>query len=327
MDKHYYIELLNRYRENRLSKEELIDLFDWINSAEGISEYDQYLNDRMDSADEHSDVAFDRKRMFREIKGKMDKPNTPIRKWTGFRKYAAILALCILTGTTLWLVRNAPENDTVFATETGEKGSINLSDGSTVWLNAGSKITYNSENQRRIQLEGEAFLHITKDEKHQFLVQTSFLDITVFGTSFNVSAYPVDSIITVSLVEGVVGIGMPGDKKSITRLHPGQVARFDVRTGRMDIRYEDLDHVAIWRNEELRLTDTDIYGLVAKLEAWYGIKVRLLNQPINPSLYNITIRDESVGEILELINNITPIAYTIQNREIIMEYTSEQNDH
>ena len=306
MEKCYskYGRLLERYRSNSLSKDELVELFDWINSTEGKVAYGQQLSVQLNRLNDYKNRLY-------------------IFSLYDLKKYAAILVIALLTGgIAWWMTRNTyVDNGTVvFEVAKGNKGMLTLLDGSELWLNAESKVSYTvGSDQRKISLEGEAFLQVAKDKKQRFVVSTPFADIFVYGTSFNVTAYPTDSVFNVSLVEGSVGIKIAG-QDDLAYITPGQTASFDMRNGKMEVYNKDLTDLALWRNDELIMVNTDVNTLYGKMEAWYGVRITLANQSAKNHLYNMTIRNENIEEMLELINSITPIMYIIKEKEVTVKY-------
>ena len=113
----------------------------------------------------------------------------------------------------------------------GAKSQVRLPDGSVVWLNAGSKLTYFNNSfikNRVVMLEGEAYFDVTHKDNRQFVVRTSDVDVKVYGTQFNVKSYPEESEITTTLVSGKVALEWTKSSKSESVfMAPNQVARLD----------------------------------------------------------------------------------------------------
>jgi ferric-dicitrate binding protein FerR (iron transport regulator) len=317
--------LLEQFHHHQLSKDDLMALFEWINSPEGAAEYDHYLSDQMETLEGESLKPFslDTEKMLRKAKKKGNIKTPLVLRWPEIGKYAAILIVALLTGgaATWWFNEKseAGKNDVVFAVSAGHKGTLTLPDGSEVWLNSESSVTYPAFGKRRIRLEGEVYLQVSKDKEHPFVVSTPYADIIVYGTQFNVSAFPDDSIVNVSLIEGSVGIRIAG-QKAITRIVPGQVAQLNARNGHLNINDKDLSDIALWRNETLQIINEDPAALCRKMETWYGVNIRLTNSPQWNHKYNMTIRHETIEEMLALINKLTPIRFTIQEKEVTIEY-------
>jgi ferric-dicitrate binding protein FerR (iron transport regulator) len=300
-------------------------LFEWINSPEGAAEYDHYLSEQPETLEGESLASFrlDAEKMLRKVKKKGDIKTPVVFRWSEIRKYAAILIVALMVGgVAMWRLKGkgeAGKDDVVFAVSAGHKGTLTLPDGSEVWLNSESSVTYPASDKRQIRLEGEAYLQVSKDKERPFVVSTPYADIIVYGTQFNVSAYPGDSVIKVALVEGSVGIRIAG-QETITHIVPGQVAQLNARNGHLNINDKDLSDVALWRNEVLQVTNEDAAALYRKMETWYGVNIRLTNSPQRNHKYNMTIRNESIEEMLALINKLTPIRFTIQEKEVTVKY-------
>ena len=315
-----YIKLLECYHNNGLLTDELVELFDWLNSSEGKSEYEQYMLSQQFAIKDNIRAHVDAQALLREIRQKAGiRKSYAAGKLLELRKYAAVLLAALFTGSIVWLtMRNVDNSENfIFAVAKGNKGTLTLPDGSEIWLNEDSKITYNG--QRNITLKGEAYMQVAEDKKRQFVVNTQFADIIVYGTTFNVIEHSADSALVISLLEGSLGIKIAGED-DIVIIVPGQVACFDARNGNIKLYENDFTNLALWRNEELLLANVNANELFEKMEAWYGINIELVAPSIKVHKYNMTIRNESITEMLELINRLTPITYKIQDKEIIIQY-------
>jgi ferric-dicitrate binding protein FerR (iron transport regulator) len=281
-----------------------------------------YAEQGMDEADDQPPLP-DAELMLRKINKKAQIKEIRRYRLSDLRKYAAVLLAAILSGSMVWLFTKDEGTGgmVMFAVSSGNKGTMVLPDGSEAFLNSESQITYSSHNKRYLHLEGEAFLSVAKDKKHPFIVNTLYGDILVYGTTFNVTAYPNDSILSVSLIEGNVGVQISGEDE-ITHILPGQVIQVNARNHTFEISNSDSEDVALWRKEEIQLTNTVPGSLFRKMEHWYGITIKLKNVPQKQHLYNISFRNERVEEMLELINKVTPIIYRIDGKEVTIEYVN-----
>lgn len=128
-------------------------------------------------------------------------------------KYAAVIAIFIICGIQIYLLTK-PETDqemNTISVPAGQRVNIQLSDGTSVWLNSGSKMKYpasftKGKEKRVVTLDGEGYFEVTKDTKRPFVVQTSKYDIEVLGTKFNVDAYDNASSFSAALMEGSIQI-------------------------------------------------------------------------------------------------------------------------
>lgn len=237
----------------------------------------------------------------------------------------AAAILIFLSGTlgTYFIQRNilmntSSQEQTTVYTALGQKSQVILPDGSKAWLNAGTKMSYShafNQHDRKITLEGEAFFDVVKKENMPFTVQTSHLDVVVKGTAFDVSAYADDAKIEVSLLRGKVAIK---DKRGqlIGELKPNDWIQLDKRTGRYtQIRQLDAVQYSTWKSEELVFENESLESVLKKLERWYGVDIAWKGAESDRH-YTFKVKTESLREILELINVITPIHYTIAGKSV-----------
>ena len=129
----------------------------------------------------------------------------------------------------------------------GGKSLAHLTDGSTVWLQSGSTLAYDSSfgaESRDVKLRGEGFFDIAKDPERPFTVEVEGLRIRVHGTKFNVNTSHEDRTVAVSLVEGSVALDSgEGEQR---QLHPGEIARYNTATQKLDIRRGNVELESCW---------------------------------------------------------------------------------
>jgi len=162
----------------------------------------------------------------------------------------------------------------------GKNSSIQLPDGTTAFLNAGSKLIYPSffeGKTREVFLVGEGFFEVAHDPQMPFIVKTGELSVKALGTSFNVSAHPDDKITEVVLVKGRVGLQENGFKliRKQQILEPDQLACFDRETGQIAVRNVDFESYVAWHLGYLNFESTDLSRIVVKLERYYDIHIKL----------------------------------------------------
>ncbi|MFZ5431517.1 MAG: FecR family protein [Bacteroidota bacterium] len=159
----------------------------------------------------------------------------------------------------------------------GKTSRITLSDGSRIFLNAGSRLIYPDTfngNTREVLLTGEAFLEVTHDPKRPFIVQTSNLKIKVLGTRFNVSAYASDNFTEAVLVEGKISVGMndAGIFDKPVEISPGQMASFNRSTSRIQLREVNVDDYILWKDGVFRFESLHLNRILKRLERYYNVR-------------------------------------------------------
>lgn len=237
---------------------------------------------------------------------------------------AAMFALIIGFSVSLLftLTDSKPEENITFRTRWGEKAEISLPDGSVVLLNSGSTLTYNTDynfRNRKVRLEGQAFFDVAKDTRNPFTVGVGNIQINVHGTAFDVNGYKEDASIEVSLLRGHVSIAndqgnlladMRPDQKAIIR-------KDDFSQNRLIACNADTE--SVWRYNKLKIENEPLETVLHKMERWYGVHIQLSGSPKHKH-YWLTIKTESLTEMLEVINKITPIDYKIDGEEVNISY-------
>ncbi len=205
----------------------------------------------------------------------------------------------------------------------GRQAQITLSDGSRVWLNAGSKLIYPpvfASDKRVVSVEGEAFFEVTKDIGKPFIVKTNGVDIQVLGTSFNVMTNADQGIVETVLVSGKVQIeknNNPWYKNEKVMLQPGQYARFEKEKEKIQVKYVDVESYITWKEGWYKLDRLTLSELAKKLESYYDIEIRILD--IDTEAMKLTGKldlKEDISQVLENIAIATAIDYKIESDTI-----------
>jgi ferric-dicitrate binding protein FerR (iron transport regulator) len=151
--------------------------------------------------------------------------------------------------------------------------SLTLADGSKIWMNAESSLTYPTAfigKERSVELKGEAFFEIASNKNMPFIVRKDDVGVQVFGTSFNVNAYEDEKTIDVTLLEGSVQV-----KKgtATTLLQPGQQAQVN-RAGSISlVEHADTEAAVAWKNGYFQFTGNDIKTVMRQIARWYNVDV------------------------------------------------------
>lgn len=250
----------------------------------------------------------------------MERPKSYRINWW---KYAAIIAIPLFITTAYLLVfKHSPQRDFVVFTQKGQKSQVLLPDGTKVWLNGGSKLTYSNdfnEDNRRVQLSGEGFFQVKKDQEHLFSVETGEVSVEVHGTEFNVEAYKEDQNIKVSLLNGKVALINEHSKLKMLDMLPGAQVAVSKKTLQWNRYNWDVETETLWVKNMLRFENARAEEVFTKLQRWYGLNIHVEN-PDQSIRYGFTLKSESIREMLDLINKITPITYKIHGEEVYIRY-------
>ncbi len=207
----------------------------------------------------------------------------------------------------------------------GKKFQIILSDGTEVYLNAGTTLKYpihfiNDAERKVYLLNGEAYFDVTTDTIHPFIVSTSKMNIQVLGTEFDVSAYPEDATIRTVLVEGLVRLmgNNPTLKNSISVLKPGYKAEWSKNTNNLSISKVDTSIYTGWKNGKLIFKNMKFKNILIKLERKYNVTIINNNKELDDQYYDATFDIETIEQVLNSFNKSYKIEYTIKNNQIII---------
>ena len=237
------------------------------------------------------------------------------------RKVAASVLLVIAGGLiSLWLgghfMGKTKPAVVQFQTSKGEKSQVVLADGSYVWLNAQTVLTYDAINPRKVILNGEAFFEVKKDHHDPFEVITSSgMKVVVTGTKFNLRSFAGEPFAETTLEEGEVQIKGAGNNL-IARLKPGQQARYHVKNGNTDIMNVSPELYSLWKNNELRLTNISFPELIPQIERWYGVTITLDYVLGNNDRFTMSIKTESLRELLNMMQLTSKFNYTIDGEQV-----------
>lgn len=200
----------------------------------------------------------------------------------------------------------------------GTRSKFQLSDGTTVYLNSGSKLTFpvefNGEN-REVKLIGEAFFEVTPNTSQPFIVKTISVNVKVLGTAFDLQAYPNSNEISTTLVHGKVVLESEKDgvTKQLAELKPSERAIYKpIENGIQIMAEEDLDKFIGWKDGKLVFFNDPIDKVAEKLGNWYNITVKIGNNDLKQYRFTATFSDEPVEQVLDLLSKSSPIRYQIR---------------
>ena len=235
-------------------------------------------------------------------------------------KYAAIVVVTVGLSVFVQDKYRTASNDSVELTNelyspAGQISELLLSDGTKVWLNAGSKLTYPSNfssKNRIVQLNGEAFFKVASDEKNPFIVETSKMKVKVLGTSFNIDAFDSNNYTETTLVEGKVEILTNEDAK-ITEMFPGQLAKFDGNVRKIEVSDVDTRFYSTWKDGKMTFFNEPLEGIVQKLERWYNVDFTFANEEIKTYRFSGTIlKYKPLDQVLQIMKHSSPIDYSTE---------------
>lgn len=304
------------------SDEENLSLDNWIELTVENKRYYSEQKKLWHLLDIHQKMQnIDERKAFKKIASHMPaKRGTSYFTW--IQRIAAILFLPVLIVSAYHFFNERSSKkqfSTVYNTaETplGMRSSLTLPDGTKVWLNAGSKISYPvlfSNDRRVVSLSGEAYFEVKKDKEWPFIVSTKDMNIVVTGTSFNCNAYPENNQIQTVLVEGEVTL-VNQSATELASMSPGELATFDNSKQSITKTITDLQKYIAWKSGKLMFRDDKMDKVVEKLERWYNVEFEIADKEIADYVYTATFIDESLDQVLKVLSLSAPIRFTISER-------------
>ena len=194
-----------------------------------------------------------------------------------------------------------------------------LPDGSEVWLNALSSLTYPqrfTEKERRVQLSGEAYFKVTSDKKHRFNVETpQKMVVSAYGTEFNVNAYESEATHEVTLASGQVEVSSEIGSKATETLVVDEKAILQVKTGNIHVVTADTYVETAWKDGKMVFRREKLDKIVTRLSRKFGVDIRLEGDRIKEYEYTATFTEETLEDILDLLKRSAPITYSISKQK------------
>jgi len=194
-----------------------------------------------------------------------------------------------------------------------------LSDGTMVYMNSESRLRYPVRfvgGRREVELEGEAYFDVARDEKCPFAVHANGVKVNVLGTSFNVMAYKGDERTEVTLVKGKVNVACGQNGKELA---PNQQFVLDNASGECIVREVDVNTFIDWKNGVLNFDAMPLGELSEKLGRWYGVKFFFTSEELKCLKFSGAVKKyNDIDYILSLIEATTDVKFLIKNEVIIV---------
>lgn len=201
----------------------------------------------------------------------------------------------------------AGDNKLVFNTLTIPRGGqyqLVLSDGTKVWLNSASSITYPTafaEGERKVVVTGEAYFEVTHDEKRPFIVQARSEVIRVLGTHFNVYAYGDEPFVNTTLLTGSVKVSVLNSHRS-QLLRPGEQIQINKAGGVKLLTNVNTNKVVAWTKGQLSMEDVSVKSLMSRLSRWYDVDIRYKGKIPEEKFGGMISRNVYLSNVLSVLN-------------------------
>lgn len=246
-------------------------------------------------------------------------------------RVAAVLFIPLLLGSAFmmyWMNQRADRTGVFSMMEKvvanpGSRVHFTLPDRTEVWLNSESSLEFpisiNHQEIRKVKLTGQGYFNVSHDESHPFVIEADGMNIKALGTSFDVSGYVEDNQISSTLENGSIAL-MNQNGLEVARLHPGQRAILDKTTRLITVRNVETQFSTSWKDGKLIFRKTPLSEVTKQMERWFNCKIHVDPRLTNMGLiYTATIQDETLGEVIKMIEISTSVKTKIEKREVFIE--------
>jgi ferric-dicitrate binding protein FerR (iron transport regulator) len=242
---------------------------------------------------------------------------------------AACIALFLMVLGVVYLNLDPGNEYIVAENKPGKTSVIYLEDGTKVWLNADSKLSYlksfEQESARTVMLEGEAFFDVAEDKNKPFIVNTRQMNVKVLGTAFNVKAFASDEKIETTLLRGKVEASSTELDSRPVVLARNQRAVLNKKTNHIAVQNVNAEDVAAWKDGVLIFDNTSFAEVKASLERKYGVQITLEDHQSLKCHFSGVVKDEPITEVLALLQTTSKITYEIKGTAIRLRGSLCQN--
>ncbi|POY37932.1 anti-sigma factor [Solitalea longa] len=230
---------------------------------------------------------------------------------------AGVIITKAADGQLVYEIKNTPDENKIntINTANGETYQVRLPDGTAVWLNAGSSLTYATNllqnGKRTVTLTGEGYFEVAKDKAHPFVVSSGNQEVEVLGTHFNMNAYADEPVRKTTLLEG--SIKLTSDNISEI-LSPGEQAVS--QNGKLNVQAVDAELAVAWKYNKFVFDSQQITEIMRMVARWYDVEV-IYNGPIPEDLYSGTVsRFDQVSGVLRILESSGGVHFKIEGRKI-----------
>ncbi|MBW6536582.1 MAG: FecR family protein [Mariniphaga sp.] len=339
------------YFSGNLSAEDSKILNKWLERSEANKLLFDQLSDVWQSVNlikYHDKI--DVEKAWKEIQYQLNKSNSAQQQTTfKWLKVAAVFVLVFISGGIAhYFLSQKPETteyplQVEYFAPLGSRSFIKMPDGSKIWLNAGTTLTYKNNfgtDNREVYLTGEAFFEIEKNPLFPFIVQTSDISITALGTKFNVKAYDEEKTIETMLVEGSIRLEgnnfklaeeiiLKEKEKAIftkkeqtinlteqNSLPKENIAEIKPKSELKIITSVEPEPIISWKDERWIINNEKLSSLSKKLERRYAVNFIFDNDLLKEYAFGGTLEDETLEQVLDAICSSSPVKYVIEGKSV-----------
>ena len=332
MEKIDYIQLFDKFLLKQASTEEIQVLIQWLKSE---GSFQDWAEEEWNAAASEMDTKLQRK-LFGQIKEKIsqidrtclpEKENRPRKLYLWSARVASVILLLLMTGLSVYYYTMSQMimPDMIVSVEKGQKANVVLPDGSKVWVNSDSRLSYGSrfnQKERVLSLEGEAYFEVTPDKDRPFIVETDELAVRALGTSFNVKSYEEEKDASTVLMTGKVEVTSDYDRLV---LNPNERIVFNKQTGHMEkSTVENTGDYINWKYNALTFNGETFENIVHTLERYYNTRIVFESETLKKYRFTGTPGNTRLESILQILSLTSPLSYEVRDSMIILRENVKQ---
>ena len=327
--------LISKYLMGDIDTQSLKVLTEWSRES---AENSLYVRNKIElwfsSGVAGSTTSFDKEKAFERFKARVEKATVAekqkqrfvqSRSFRIFYRVAAAIFIILLPLAGYWGGMETVKSgfsDIVVEAPMGALTKLYLPDGTLVWLNAGSKITYSQgfgvEN-RNLALEGEGYFEVKRNEKVPFEIRTKELDLTVLGTKFNFRNYTDDEEVVVNLLEGKVRLKNELVASADVYMSPNEKVVLSKESGHMVKTKINASNSNLWTKDELYFDELLLEDIAKQLSRSFNVKIEVADSLKNQRFYgSFRIVGNSIEDILETISSTNRMKYKYENNRYVV---------
>lgn len=317
MNKKVPWELIILKLKNEITDDQNFRLVKWLSEDENKKIFDELHEVWENVQSSVSGYVPDKNYYWEKLSAQMNvtkkKTSRKIIPITSIYRYSAVACVILAVFITASFLITKSFHDSRITTQTystlGGKSKITLPDGTVVWLNSNTTLSYETdfrETDRSVKITGEAYFDVTKDKKRPFIVKTDGVEIIVHGTKFDVEALPNNENIFVSLVNGAVSLKTATENRA---LYPGEIATFSKKRNQLSIRKGNVEFVKSWANDKIIFKNKSLEEICRFLSRWYGVNIKIDPALSQKQYYTFTLQNEPLEEVLRIMARINAIEY------------------
>lgn len=309
-------EIALRFFEGTITAEEECELYGFLNgNPQGLAQMREWESCWKRDHVPPADVLDSLDSLRRKIRRRR-----PLRRlWLRISAAAAVLAL-VSTLVLHLLPAERPEQLFTVEAPQGTHSRISLPDGTQVWLNAGSALSYGSsfnETSREVSLSGEAYFEVARHAALPFRVEARGCTFTVLGTKFDISAYAEDPAVTAALLEGALRFESEDKQEAMT---PGDLVTYDCATATVRREQVDVRQYRAWIDGVIRYDAITLPSLLRRLAREYDVEIDLRTRRFDDTTFRISLSSaQNIKSVMRALCDILPISVSCEGCRYVVD--------